>query len=61
MVAMDRPDNGLPEEIREHMKLMCDIIAIALVTRLTTLSPTTEELGGKGDRFRERLVRGSSS
>src|SRR5690349_20471024 len=24
-LAMKRPDNGLPEDIREHMRLMCDI------------------------------------
>src|ERR1041385_8568779 len=27
--AMDRPANGLPEDFREHTRLMCDIIAIA--------------------------------
>src|SRR5207253_367324 len=25
--TMRRPDNGLPEDIREHMRLMCDVIA----------------------------------
>src|SRR3954471_5820024 len=29
MIAMKRPDNGLPEDIRDHMKLMCDIVALA--------------------------------
>ena len=29
---MDRPTNGLPEDLREHSKLMCDIIAIAFQT-----------------------------
>src|SRR5262249_11864068 len=24
LVLMPRPDNGLPEDIREHMRLMCD-------------------------------------
>ena len=33
--AMDRPDNGLPEDIREHMRLMCDIVAIAMQTDKT--------------------------
>ena len=40
LVTMKRPDNGLPEDIREHMKLMCDIVAIAFQTdksRLATL------------------------
>ncbi|MCC6588089.1 MAG: DUF1552 domain-containing protein [Bryobacterales bacterium] len=27
-LAMDRPANGLPEDLREHAKLMCDIIAM---------------------------------
>jgi Protein of unknown function (DUF1552) len=38
--AMRRPDNGLPEDIREHMRLMCDIIALAFQidkTRVATL------------------------
>ncbi len=30
LVAMKRPENGLPEDIREHMKLMCDIVALAI-------------------------------
>ena len=39
MVAtMKRPDNGLPEDIREHMKLMCDIIAIAFQTHRTRIA-----------------------
>ncbi len=29
LFALKRPDNGLPEDIREHMKLMCDITALA--------------------------------
>jgi hypothetical protein len=27
-IAMPRPDNGLPEDIRDHMRLMCDIVAL---------------------------------
>src|SRR3954452_739992 len=27
--TMERPANGLPEDLREHTKLMCDLIAIA--------------------------------
>jgi len=30
--TMERPANGLPEDLREHAKLMCDIIAIAFQT-----------------------------
>src|SRR5688572_29493524 len=29
VALMPRPDNGLPEDIREHMRLMCDIVALA--------------------------------
>src|SRR5688572_16931716 len=32
LMTMDRPDNGLPEDIRDHMKLMCDIVALAFQT-----------------------------
>jgi hypothetical protein len=32
VAAMDRPANGLPEDLREHVRLMCDIIAIAFQT-----------------------------
>jgi hypothetical protein len=35
---MPRPDNGLPEDIREHMKLMCDIIALAFQTDKTRVA-----------------------
>ncbi len=38
--ALPRPDNGLPEDIREHMRLMTDIIALAFQsdkTRVATL------------------------
>ena len=38
IVMMDRPDNGLPEDIREHMKLMCDIIALAFQTDKTRVA-----------------------
>src|SRR5262249_24599428 len=37
-LTMDRPDNGLPEDIREHMRLMCDIIAIGFQTDKTRLA-----------------------
>lgn len=35
LAAIKRPDNGLPEDIREHMRLMCDIVALALQTDKT--------------------------
>ena len=38
--SMDRPANGLPEDLRDHARLMCDIIAIAFQTdksRVATL------------------------
>jgi hypothetical protein len=37
-VAPKRPDNGLPEDIREHMRLMCDIIALAFQTDKTRVA-----------------------
>lgn len=36
--AMDRPENGLPEDLRDHAKLMCDIIAIAFQTDRTRVA-----------------------
>jgi hypothetical protein len=33
--AMDRPANGLPEDLQDHARLMCDIIAIAFQTGKT--------------------------
>jgi hypothetical protein len=37
-LAMKRPDNGLPEDIREHMRLMCDIVALAFQTDKTRVA-----------------------
>jgi hypothetical protein len=37
-VTMARPDNGLPEDIREHMRLMCDLIALAFQTNKTRVA-----------------------
>lgn len=36
--TMDRPANGLPEDLREHSRLMCDIIAIAFQTDRTRVA-----------------------
>jgi hypothetical protein len=36
--TMPRPDNGLPEDIREHMRLMCDVIALAFQTDKTRVA-----------------------
>ena len=35
---MKRPDNGLPEDIREHMRLMCDIVALGFQTDKTRVA-----------------------
>ena len=35
---MPRPDDGLPEDIREHMRLMCDVIALAFQTDKTRVA-----------------------
>jgi hypothetical protein len=37
-ITMDRPANGLPEDFREHTKLMCDIVAIAFQTDKTRVA-----------------------
>lgn len=37
-IMMERPDNGMPEDIREHMRLMCDIIAMAFQTDKTRVA-----------------------
>ncbi|MFM7320681.1 MAG: DUF1552 domain-containing protein [Armatimonadota bacterium] len=38
LVAMKRPDDGLPEDLRDHMRLMCDIVALALQTDKTRIA-----------------------
>ncbi len=38
LIAMPRPDNGLPEDIREHMRLMCDIVALGFQTDKTRVA-----------------------
>lgn len=37
-VSMKRPDNGLPEDFREHTRLMCDIIALGFQTNRTRVA-----------------------
>ncbi len=36
--TMPRPDNGLPEDIREHMRLMCDLVALGFQTDKTRIA-----------------------
>ncbi|MBZ5624523.1 MAG: DUF1552 domain-containing protein [Acidobacteriia bacterium] len=36
--TMDRPANGLPEDLRDHTRLMCDIIAMAFQTDKTRVA-----------------------
>ena len=38
LATMDRPANGLPEDLRDHARLMCDIIAIAFQTNRTRVA-----------------------
>ena len=38
VAMMARPDNGLPEDIREHMRLMCDILALGFQTDKTRVA-----------------------
>jgi hypothetical protein len=37
-ITMRRPDDGFPEDIREHMRLMCDIIALGFQTDRTRVA-----------------------
>jgi hypothetical protein len=36
--TMKRPENGLPEDLREHMRLMCDILALGFQTDKTRVA-----------------------
>jgi hypothetical protein len=36
--TMERPQNGLPEDLRDHTRLMCDIIALAFQTDRTRVA-----------------------
>jgi hypothetical protein len=36
--TMERPANGLPEDLRDHARLMCDIIAIAFQANKTRVA-----------------------
>ena len=36
--TMERPANGLPEDLRDHSRLMCDIIALAFQTDKTRVA-----------------------
>lgn len=38
VAMMDRPANGLPEDLREHSRMMCDIIALAFQTNKTRVA-----------------------
>jgi hypothetical protein len=38
LFTMNRPDNGLPEDIRDHMRLMCDVVALAFQTDKTRVA-----------------------
>ncbi len=38
VASMERPAAGLPEDLREHARLMCDIIAIAFQTNKTKVA-----------------------
>lgn len=37
-IGMPRPADGLPEDIREHMKLMCDLVALGFQTDKTRVA-----------------------
>ena len=59
---MKRPDNGLPEDIREHMRLMCDIVALGFQTDKTRVATLllNRDLSGLFYPFldvRDRIIR----
>jgi hypothetical protein len=38
LFTMKRPDNGLPEDVRDHMRLRCDILALGFQTDKTRIA-----------------------
>jgi len=38
LFTMKRPDNGLPEDLREHTRVMCDIVALGFQTDKTRVA-----------------------
>jgi hypothetical protein len=38
LAAMKRPEDGLPEDIRDHIRLMCDIVALGFQTDKTRVA-----------------------
>jgi len=38
LFAMERPEDGLPEDIRDHIRLMCDIVALGFQTDKTRVA-----------------------
>jgi hypothetical protein len=38
LFTMKRPDNGMPEDLREHIRLMCDIVALGFQTDKTRIA-----------------------
>jgi hypothetical protein len=38
VVAMKRPENGMPEDLRDHNRLMCDVIALGFQTDRTRIA-----------------------
>jgi hypothetical protein len=37
-LTIPRPENGLPEDVREHMRLMCDVVALGFQTDTTRIA-----------------------
>ncbi|MDG3003626.1 DUF1552 domain-containing protein [Paludisphaera mucosa] len=37
-LTMPRPENGLPEDVRDHMRLMCDLVALGFQTDKTRVA-----------------------
>jgi hypothetical protein len=38
LATMKRPENGLPEDVRDHMRLMCDVVALGFQTDKTRVA-----------------------
>jgi Protein of unknown function (DUF1552) len=38
VLKLERPQNGLPEDLRDHTRLMCDIIALAFQADKTRIA-----------------------
>ena len=62
LFAMKRPQDGLPEDIRDHIRLMCDIIAIWFKTdktRVASLLSARDKIHPRAARYPEKRALGT--